>query len=249
MKKVRYIIKIALALAISGVSYASDARTWEVDSGDSLNLTKVYFSDEQTLLSSSYNYVVTYWFFDEAKGDFVAVGAGVTADLTFGSDDFQGNFYWDSQPNAVLNLQPNKEYHYAIRIFSDAEMISLFDTGAVNTPGSSAWYGRIDLSPDGIAAAWARAEAAWEMGVGEIGDFEFTMTSTPAGSPGVLSSDSDWWKNAHMSVDDPNNPDGHHKYFLKAHTVPVPEPSTWLLFGAGAAFLIISRRRKKGNHR
>jgi len=247
---------LLLATILCCVSHARIDGVLEIDSADEINLTKIYFSDKETLLTGGLNYVVTYWFYDETAndgaGDFVPVGAGVVADMWVDDPAGEGFIYWNSNPETVLDLQPNKDYTYAIRIFCDAEMISLF--GNPEIAGSDAAYGRIDMSPDAIAKKWAEAEAAWYLGVGEIGDFQFTMTSTDAGAPGVLSTSSDWWERASLyggvvhgtpealALD----PDGHGRYYLKVHTIPdpIPEPSTWLLLGAGAAFVIIFRRRK-----
>ena len=241
MKKWFHIISaVAVACALQARAALVE---WEFDSADGDNLTKVYLSDQSTLISSGAGYVVSYWFFDAAanggKGDYVPIGLGVTADVYAETPKGLGMFVWNSTPDKMpWDLLTNTNYNYAIRIFQDFDLVGSY--GDPNVEDSAASFGRIDLSPAAIAKAWADAQTAWNMGVGgEIGDFEFTMKSTPGGAPGVLSSNSDWWQLADVVWT--ASPDGIGKYYLLA---PVPEPSTWLLLGAGTAFIIIFRRRK-----
>jgi len=167
-------------------------------------------------------YVAAFWWSATgAEGSYSAYGIGGFSDYGLGlGSDFDGTFFYESGGFP----QPGTGF-LGVTVFRVNDLV-----GA----DVAAWDSFFDLNGNGasIAALW---DAAQTNPNGEVGD---------------------WW-GAKITFDE-------YGFFLpydvfgaseanggfgwgtdKQYLSAVPEPSTWMLLGAGAAFVVLLRRRKK----
>jgi len=220
MKKIA--ITILSAIALCGVVHAVPT-TLAIDTmGPNI---PIFLADDTTLVSTlEGGYIATYWYSatnDEA--DLVAIGAGVFGDayaLAMGLDATEalawaGTLFWNSYPTNVINMNDGQEYLFSIRVFQAPSLAALYD-GNENAS--------LHLGSSEIAGLWSAASTGGSSG--QIGDFQYHMMPAPGGVP--------------VTIGETNFAGGS----LHQVGAPVPEPSTWLLLGAGAAIVVIFRRRK-----
>jgi len=218
-----------MAAALSGLLNASN---FTVDTGGAN--APIYYSDKSTLFSSYDGYIVTFWFSQDGDPSKLGVvGAGVSLDymagVGYGMDagdraEYKGYIDWNSSPYNPITMLSGIESLFSIRIFYAPDLVALYDGNVEANISLTAQLPDLSfLAPADWETAWLAAQS----GDKEVGDFQYTMT--PAGTtPKQLS----------------ELPDFRNKnYYMTAASIP--EPSTWLLLGAGAAFTVIMRRRKK----
>ena len=192
----------------------------------------IYYSDKVTAFSSYDGFIATFWFAqDNDPANLTIVGAGVSMDylagMVYGLDEtdreeYKGYIDWNSVPSNPLDMLSGKEALFSIRIFYAPDLVALYDGNEESSISLTAQL------PDLSYMSAAKFEAAWlaaQSGDKEAGDFQYTMT--PSGTTPKQLSELPDFRNKSYSMD------------------TVPEPSTWLLLGAGAAFTVIMRRRKK----
>ena len=194
----------------------------------------IYYSDKTTAFSSYDGYIATFWFAaDNNPANLAIVGAGVSMDYFAGEVyglnaaerlEYKGFLDWSSSPTNPLNM-PTTEVTFAIRIFYAPDLVALYNGNEESSISLTAQLP--DLSFLTLADWEARWEAALLDDSKEVGDFQYRMT--PNGTTPLQLSEL------------PNFKDK--TYYMSAASIP--EPSTWLLLGAGAAFTVIMRRRKK----
>jgi len=156
--------------------------------------------------------------------------------------DFAGLIQWQSDPEK-FDMSPNTEYTFALRIFHAQDLVNLFnplwDYGDGSGLVDNEWS-KIAASPELVQSAWDKALENWRTGATdyEIGEFIYTATTNSDNQmPGVSEKFNTFASTA---------TDG--KLYLVQNDYrgdPIPEPSTWLLLGAGMAFAFIMRRRKE----
>jgi len=178
------------------------------------------------------SYIAAYWWSpDDSPGSYKALGATVFSDANFLSDDWPAGGALFFQSDMVLPYTTNGQTGYIqMRIFQynmvDTSLWSDTDwTGFTD----SLWV--TDLSnatqQKNINDLWAFAKTNSE----EIYEGKAMFTTDINGvvpDGGFLT----WSKDPLQLYKNPTYD-------------PIPEPSTWLLLGAGAAFAVVMRRRKK----
>jgi len=177
-------------------------------------------------------YVAAYWW--SADGvDYSVIGISGFADLLGGGPELDGCFYFDSEGIIPKPGSGSTTSYVGLTIFR-------YDAGVAAKWDGDQWNAFINgLTVDSLGgnANATTIEGYWnaaQSGTGQTGE---------------------WW-GAQISIDylggvSPedifNGPGGFGwnstKQYLTAN--PIPEPSTWLLLGAGAAFTVIMRRRRK----
>jgi len=214
------------AAALLGSLYAEDfkADTYSANA-------PIYYSDTTTLFSSYDGYVATFWFSaDNNPANLGIVGAGVSMDyfagVAYGMDagdraEYKGFLDWNSVPSSPLAM-PSTEVVFSIRIFYAPDLVALYNGNEESSISLTATLLGVPLT----LADWESRWDAAQTGDKEVGDFVYHMT--PNGTTPINLSEIPGF--------------GNKSYFMGA---PVPEPSTWLLLGAGAAFTVVMRRRKK----
>ena len=199
--------------------------------GSSLSFTEfppnnIKMEDDTTLVSSlSGGYIATFWWSpDDSAGSYVALGA------TYFTDahpvlSFFGPGYFEFVSNPILPYTTDGEKGYAgIVIFKlDGWAGKVVDT---DEPGSGF---RVDSLTDTTVSDWWEAAKLTSPEIYEQFGMEFT-TGTLGSTPNNVIVDVFGWSG---TVNLYSNP------YL------IPEPSTWLLLGAGSAFVVVMRRRKK----
>ena len=175
-------------------------------------------------ISSLNGYIATFWFAQSGDpGDLVAVGAAITYDYAYDyysmdGSEYIGGFDYNSTPAGVTMLTDGTIALWSIRVFQ-------IEQGLLDSNYDGNFSSQLSLTTGEITAMWADAENGL---MGEWGDFQYHMTPIGGAPVGIgLTDFADL-----MPVDG---------YRLN----PIPEPSTWLLLGAGTAFMVIMRRRKK----
>jgi len=219
------------AAALLGSLYAED---FKVDTY-SAN-APIYYSDKTTAFSSYDGYIATFWFAqDNNPANLAIMGAGVSMDYYAGEvysmdagerAEYKGFLDWNSIPADPLDMLSGKEALFSIRIFYAPDLVALFNLNPNDESSIS-----LTAMLSGVALTPADWEARWEAALlddsKEVGDFQYHMT--PDGTTPLQLSEL------------PNFKDK--TYYMTGASIP--EPSTWLLLGAGAAFTVIMRRRKK----
>jgi len=216
------------AAALLGSLYAED---FKVDTY-SAN-APIYYSDKTTAFSSYDGYIATFWFAqDNNPANLTIVGAGVSMDyyagIAYGMDagdraEYKGFLDWNSYPSDPLDMLSGKEALFSIRLFYAPDLVALYDGNDQSYISLTAMLSGVALTPADWEARWDAAQS----GDKELGDFQYHMT--PDGTTPLQLSEL------------PNFKDK--TYYMTGASIP--EPSTWLLLGAGAAFTVIMRRRKK----
>ena len=235
MKKILTATIAALAIAGSGIAQT------EKDSGlfaiatmgliGGANQTVMYHEDGTTAFSSASGYIATIWYggtssdpndlvFYEATvfGDVIAAeiyGMGASSSMA------AGTLQWQSDVPSTLEVGDKETHYFSIRVFYAPTIVALWEAA----PNE---WGKITLTTQDLAQMW---EDALE-GDKNVGDFAYTVKTDDYKFPGVA----DKTNNSLLSTATDGKLVGY---------IPVPEPSTWLLLGAGAAFTVIMRRRRK----
>jgi len=267
MKKIITTITAVIAiLVLSGLAHSRGANEeYTVNMEPLAGKMGFYYSDGDTLVSGfdfEQGYVATFWFGGlEGEGNWTLVGASVFADRlaveVWGYEQveeiekLQGLLKWQSAPDNIGDIVKGETYEFCIRIFHSSELAGKFlpeynygdDIGTLDNNWS-----RIDVDPDSINKAWNLALSDWNNGGDyEIGEFFYTMKADSGYIPEVWDSNTSINGFPNIKAGEMGSvKDG--KLILEASRIPdtnpVPEPSTWLLLGAGAAFVLIFRRRK-----
>jgi len=179
-------------------------------------------------------YLAAFWWSpDNSAGSYKVVGIGGFADLLGGGPELDGCFFFDSADIFATPASGTTTSYIGMTIFR-------YDVGVKAGWDETQWQSFLDgltvssLSGDANAAKIEGYWTAGQSGSGQTGE---------------------WW-GAQISIDNLgtvspedifNGPGGFNwggtKQYLTANAIP--EPSTWLLLGAGAAFTVIMRRRKK----
>jgi len=245
MKKI--LTSIIAAAALCGAAQAAPEQTYSVDTASMLlvehpDTTLIYHADKTTPVSGYSGYIATYWFGGNNPANLQLVGASVFADVTLKEvmllpewADYAGTLMWEINPDDVTTFN-NQTNYFAIRIFYAPELAAsfdpLWDPKGVGEPNQ---WSKLDYDKEDLENAWATAWDNYENALTpyEIGDFRYTQGMDGLGNIMPISVNRSFLDGA----DEPG------KYFLLPN--PVPEPSTWLLLGAGAAFALILRRRRK----
>jgi len=232
MKKI--LTSIIAALALCGAAIAQTK--YHVNT--TIDGAVMIVTDGTTPISSSNGWVATFWY-GGTNPDPTALaylGAGVTFDYALEANgmgslapDYAGGFDWWSVDTLTLAAYPATSY-FAMRIF---QVDQLFIENNYNGNTLS----QLTMDATEAATLWGAASASGADGIEILYSmqadgtlpreiFEFTFVKFHDGKNYVDASN--WLA----------NPDA-----LKV--APIPEPSTWLLLGAGAAFVVVMRRRRK----
>ena len=179
-------------------------------------------------------YVASYWLKSATMGDFALVGIsgfGDCYDASWGGG-FDDGLYWESKAIVPRPSGTNTMYYeFELRIFK------LDSVPALGGEYDNEVFSALSLSDSSGAynaayKLWEDAFNAWDAGgSAEYGVFQGGFTADISGIPGHIGN---WFGYGGVAG---------HTLTLTAN--PIPEPSTWLLLGAGAAFVVIARRRKK----
>jgi len=224
-------MKKIIAIAIMGLLALGQSQAASINF-DSTG-KNISFIDENTgdALLTSDGWLVSFWWKQNAGDNFTAIGlagfldaGGWYSDVPPWCDpgDYDGMFFFGSEN--MISAKDSTEYYISIRIMQvDAATLSGlsfdYDAGAL---WSSAFG---DSIADDIAEMWKD--------FGDASNAFNNESKLESSSNGALSGDlmsaMGWTSNQKVPI--------------KADAIP--EPSTWLLLGAGAAFVVVMRRRKK----
>jgi len=249
MKKIATILTLAL-LTLVGQMQAAD-NPFNLNTfllAGSADDTRFYHSDGSTLVGSYGGYIATIWYggLSDLPEALKPYQAAVLGDMLVGevygdpaeAANYAGTLQWASDP-ATISVEPNTTYHFSLRIFYAPELVALFDPmfdGRLNE------WSKIDITTGTIQTAWDKAYADWFSGANnhEIGDFIYSVTTNSDGKvTGITEVDG---SNTFLAM---AASDG--QFYLSAPTFadPIPEPSTWLLLGVGAAFVAVVHNRRR----
>ena len=173
-------------------------------------------------------YVASYWLKSASMADYALVGITTLGDFIGFPDDYA--LFWTSDAIIPRPGETPVNYSFELRVFK---------VDSIGTPGgdwgnemfSAASLNDTSAAYDNAYKLWDDAYKAWDAGgAAEYGSWTGTAVMTDAGFTGQIG---DWlgWSNTGNTL------------YLTANAIP--EPSTWLLLGAGSAFVVIMRRRKK----
>jgi len=181
--------------------------------------------------SLSDGYIATFWWSpDDSAGSYKALGATYFSDVDPASfSGLEGGFFYMS--NALLDYDEDGQGGYI--------SVKIFQYNAVDTSkwGAGDWINFCDslqvTDLDNAAQQKALTDlwAAAQTDSPEYYEGKGSFSTLANGFPPDGSSFMGWSEPFKLNV----NP----------NYTPVPEPSTWLLLGAGAAFVVVMRRRKK----
>ena len=225
MKKV---ITIAIALLGLLATDQSQAASMTLDSAGR-NVT--FVDEEGNALLTSDGWVATFWYKQNLTDEYTAIGlagfmdvSGWYADVPVWAtpEEYDGTFFFASKN--IITATPSTEYYLSIRIVQlDADELSKlsfdYDAGGLY----SASFG--DSIADRISDLWD----AFGDDANAFNNEGSPLSASSTGATGGNFMGSFGWAN------------GTDVGIVTA----VPEPSTWLLLGAGSAFVVIMRRRKK----
>ena len=180
-------------------------------------------------------YLAAFWWSpDDSAGSYSVIGISTFADSSYGvGSELDGCFAFSSESLLPTPASGSATSYLGVTIFR-------YDAGVAGGWDDTQWNAFVagltvtslsgDANADKIEGYWNAAQS----GAGQTGE---------------------WWGGA-ISIDQYggvapddifNGPGGFGwnstKQYLTAN--PIPEPSTWLLLGAGAAFAVVMRRRKK----
>jgi len=227
MKKI--LTLIAVGILALGVSHAGDTK---IEFFNSYNMAhSINLADDQGLVSTlGGGYVVAYWLSATGGDDvtsYQSLGISGFLDLAHGSAA-DGYF---SYTTGMLDLVPasgEATYYLGMTIFrvDDVSNWGEFFGDLNSSLGSAA-------TQTALTNMWLAAEAATSEThqTGQWWNAQVTFDNLGDRQPEDLFGVAFGWNGQ--------------KQFLSAE--PIPEPSTWLLLGAGAAFVMILRRRKKNS--
>ena len=183
-----------------------------------------------TKVTTAGGYVASYWLKSASMSDFALVGITTLGDFIGFPDEYA--LFWTS--DAVIPRPPGDTtvpYTFELRVFK---------VDSLGTPGGD-WGNEMftaDSLTDTTSQAykdayklWDDAYKAWDAGgEAEYGSWSGTAIMDNTGFSGQIG---DWlgWSN------------GGNTLYLTSNAIP--EPSTWLLLGASASFVLVMRRRKK----
>jgi len=203
----------------------------------------IFFSDSSGNMVTTLpdGYVATFWWSQTgAEGSFTALGMAGFLDVSTWNagkgNIYDGGFIFNS--GVIVPAAGGENCYVMMRIFQMPDIADyllthpyLNDKGVLLNDGS--FGGAVHAEISGL---WTDALALWESGVGgDIGEYvSDPIKATSAGGVAFYIVDS--FTSYGWDLGD--------TVYLKAPTL-VPEPSTWLLLGAGAAFVVVMRRRTK----
>jgi len=224
---------IAIAAAALGMSETIHAQA-TVTFNSFPSSINVWFTDSEGTTLSSYgggNYVAAYWY------SAVEIPETFTADWSWdlvtaigiGDLSSDGKAYLTTAPDYFPLTTPAGQTGYlGMTIFKLGEDLSFlntndFDAWAAGYMGNQAGIRELleSMAADGEVGHWATSYMALDGGSAGGNAFSNFMS----GNGGPFSQNTGYATSA-------------------ANTDAIPEPSTWLLLGAGAAFVLVMRRRK-----
>ena len=210
-----------MSLGAVGTSFAEGAQI----QFDSMTPDITFHNKAGDLLSSydGINYVASFWF---------GLTEAAMKPIGFG-DLVDGTVCWFSDPKYPVEFDATNKGYLSIKIFV---LDSSYDSHFINEGIFDTWsqgYKAADLSDPIIANLLGMFNAKPDGS--EWGEWTSVIYAKSSGSAG---------DGIEQFMDSGAFKAGG-EYHLDKVAGAVPEPSTWLLLGAGAAFIVILRRKKK----
>ena len=239
----RILSTLALVAAIA-TSYGQTSLSVITTPGTgTLNNLPPVLLDGSPVTSVGDGYVVSFWWsLDDSPGSYVALGATYFNDASSNASMAlrMGGFNFAS-PAAIPHSSDGETGYLAIRIFQFdlAGELGLEDPataadwrGYFGTTGLGASSLTDTVTNDLITGWWEAAQTNSEYLYEDYAQYT-TGEDGRIAPPGTHTMWHFGWNEPGTVINMTKNPDF------------IPEPSTWLLLGAGAAFTVIMRRRKK----
>jgi len=174
----------------------------------------------------SSGYIAAYWWSaDDTDGSYQVLGISAFTDVTFGSSEWDGGLFFTSP--GIVPVDYGDTSYIGVTVFRFDDLVG------TDASEWSAWISSLAVGSFGDTNALA-IETLWndaQNGSGQIGSwFGGRITHDMGGAanedvlcgPGGLN----WGGNV--------------QYLSRA----IPEPSTWLLFGTAATFVVLFRRKR-----
>jgi len=227
MKKILTTITITV-LMLCGAAHAQTTSGAFIFNTTSIPDFNIYNQDGETPISSYDGFIVTFWMtLDNDPDNLKMFGAAVTADYAYGENGWDSFFPpgfgeggIDYMANESISINTSGSTLFAVRIFRvDQALItsnfSLYD-------GSNA-------SPSYLGMDYSELEELWDSTTNNYLDIQYSGAVQLGTTPSLENTTfADVWAEKHGG-----------------QFVLIPEPSTWLMLGAGLAFIVVMRTRRK----
>jgi len=218
-------MKKLIAITIMGLVALSQSQASQMSLNSGGSGVSFVLDGTTDLLMTSDGWLVSFWWKQNAGDEFKAVGLSGFLDAGnpawYDASDY-GTFMFQSSPTHPFTGDPNSPCHLSIRIFQvDAAALAelSFDNNARALVTANV-NNPLDANMQKIEELWNTFG---------LDDNRWDGSGTAVGGGNVSGVNlNTWFGIAPGQVG-----------------VVVPEPSTWLLLGAGAAFTVVMRRRKK----